>query len=59
MNIINLCTCLRDTDLQSDLSLALLNEKHTELSANPVKILSKLQYYRLGIALSDNHVDQV
>ncbi len=36
---INLCTSLRDPDLQSDLPLVPLHEKHTAISAYPVKIL--------------------
>jgi len=40
MYIINLCTSLRDTDLQSKMSLVRSHEKHTALSANPVKVLS-------------------
>ncbi len=40
MYFINLYTCLRDMDLQSDVSFVLLREKHTAISANPVKIFN-------------------
>ena len=42
----NLCTSLRDTDLQSDMSLVRSRDKHTALSANPVKLLIGTRNYR-------------
>jgi hypothetical protein len=59
MYYINLCTCLRDTDLQSDVSLVRSREQHTAISANPVKILNKPRYYRSTHTSSDKSVDPV
>ncbi len=50
-------TTLRDMDLQYEVSLVPLHEKHTAISAYPVKLLSDPQDYAYIHTLSDKCVD--